>query len=477
MARKVIELSGDIGGWSYDGTHRINAEWLKEQLAGLTEEDEAYLTVDSFGGDVLVGYAMASLLQSCPAKTIYHIYAASMSMSTSIGAVCDESYQVPMSLYMIHKASLQPNYGHSKDLEANAELLRAVDDNAAELYAKKTGMSKDRIIKEFMTGYDRYLTPKEALSYGFIDGIRDPLKGTIQSSNSFHNRDEFEIYFKKAEDAEMKERPLILNQFINKSNVTKMENKKEVPTETAEVKDDVVKNIIPKKEAGKFEKLSSSLADQAKNLRETIVAKTDSITLLSRDNELLSAKIAELEKDANEKDLAVKSTANDNSVLMDAKDKELKEQDTDNRIKLAVSYLKGAFPLLSLEKEQAITEHFPNRNSISIDGKTETVIDKSTNKVVGTDIRSAVQAFAINSGYVDAPKSGLGTSPNLSNSNSLPKSFADEVEADESKRIISKQRELEKQGIKKFTPTYNSIMLDVFNGSTNKSIVILKNLK
>jgi ATP-dependent Clp protease protease subunit len=134
----VIVSSEDDAAW-FGG---VSLQAFRQALAGMT--GTVHLRINSPGGDVFAGIAMAQLMREYKGEIICHVdgYAASAASLVAIaGAKC---IMAPGSMLMIHKAWTFA-IGNSDDLLETADLLDKIDGQLAETYASKTGNKSRRI--------------------------------------------------------------------------------------------------------------------------------------------------------------------------------------------------------------------------------------------------------------------------------------------------------------------------------------------
>lgn len=442
--KKTIKLYGNIGG-QFDGA------WIEKELAGLTDKDIATIKIHSGGGEVFEGWHMMNIIKQCPAKTIAHGFGIWMSQATQIAAVCEESYATPTSMYMIHKASI-PAYGNSDDIEVVQELLTATDKVILDVYHKKTGMPKERLLREFMTGRDKFLTPQEAVEYGFIDGIKEPEKEVI--TTDYYNDSDYILAFNKAKDVGIEDRYSILNKFITKTD-EEMKNEKA---------DTGVVDESPKLEVkGTDKELILSLNAEANSLRAVIANRDTEILNITKEKDLLEVKVDELQLEANEKIVKAENEKEKAVALLAKKDLELKVQEVSNAINLAVAKMKNADGTqINAEKEKSIITQFSQRHAITISDGVETVVDKVSGNVVADNIHSAVVAYAITAGLVQYPKKGIGTAANITNPDTYGSDFEKAQENSVLAEISKADKDLQKEGHAKFSETWCRVMNSKF---------------
>jgi ATP-dependent protease ClpP protease subunit len=461
--KKVIKLVGDVGGYDNAYNRILDGTWLESELAGLTEEDEVEFIIHSFGGSVFEGQYMYNLLKKCPAKKIAHVYGSCMSMATILSMACDKVYMCENSMYMVHKAS-GGGYGNEKDIESVLSALKGVDSIAINTYSKRTKLTKEKLISEFMTGYDKWLTPTEALEFGFIDEIKDPIQEVIQSDNYSNYDFGFDVYFHNAKDVEMKERPLILNQFINKPSM-KMENVKDKEKEKVET---ILNDSEPSK-------IISQLQNAANNFKKEIADKDTVISNLEIERDEVKAQLETIQNEAAEKIAKFERAANEAKELVATKENLLQRQKIENAVNLAVSNMRITYPLLNDSQSEQLATDFINRHSVAISNDVTTVVDRISNQNVSDSIQSAVTHFAITTNYVQATKVGFGrsASANLS-SNDVSNSYQKQQEEQENKQIEHYSKDLQKQGIGKGGKDWCLAMLDKFPNSEKAVPKVLK---
>ena len=134
-------------------------------------EGDVVLRVNSDGGDVFESAVMVQALrehQQAGFKVTAVIDGIAASAATLLTSAADEVTIAEMGFLMIHQAG-GGVYGLAEDLERGAKLLRDINDSAATLYAKKTGMERDEIVA--MMAAETYLSAADAVEKGFADAV------------------------------------------------------------------------------------------------------------------------------------------------------------------------------------------------------------------------------------------------------------------------------------------------------------------
>lgn len=129
-----------------------------------------HIHINSPGGDVFDGRAMATALKQYSGRTVAHIDALCASAATYVALSCNEVRMSQGAFFMIHNAWTL-GFGNANDLEETVALLRKIDDSIAYDYSQKTSMDIKKV-KKWMDD-TTWFTANEALDNKFIDFIDD----------------------------------------------------------------------------------------------------------------------------------------------------------------------------------------------------------------------------------------------------------------------------------------------------------------
>tara|TARA_R100001132_G_C3270471_1_gene92637 strand:+ start:396 stop:1463 length:1068 start_codon:yes stop_codon:yes gene_type:complete len=164
----------EVDIYIYDeiGSYDISAKSFIEEIKG-TKGKTLNTHINSLGGEVFDGMAIANAIKSHKGKTRSYIEGIAASISTVIALAADEVYMSENSLFMIHSA-WGGSMGDSEELRKQADLLDKISNEIAKIYTKKTSLTKDEI--NDMMGSETWLDAKEAKDLGFIDYITEPVK-------------------------------------------------------------------------------------------------------------------------------------------------------------------------------------------------------------------------------------------------------------------------------------------------------------
>lgn len=141
----------------------ISAENISKQLSGMT--GDVFLRIDSPGGDVFGGRAMAQAIREYDGTVIAQIDGVAASAASFIAIACDKVVMAPGSFIMIHKAWTFA-LGNSSDLRKDADLLDKIDVSIATSYAAKAGDDKDWMSA---MAAETWYSADEAVAIGLAD--------------------------------------------------------------------------------------------------------------------------------------------------------------------------------------------------------------------------------------------------------------------------------------------------------------------
>lgn len=133
--------------------------------------------INSPGGSVDSGFAIWDQVKmiSSPVTTIVTGLAASMGSVLSLCAAPKRRFATPNARIMIHQPMIGGVIqGQATDLEIQAKEMLKTHNTLIELYVKATG--KDYATIERAIDRDTWMSAKEALDFGLLDGIVDSFK-------------------------------------------------------------------------------------------------------------------------------------------------------------------------------------------------------------------------------------------------------------------------------------------------------------
>lgn len=156
-----IDIYGEIG-WEVTAS-----EFLRE-LRALGPVDEIDLRIQSGGGSVLEGWAVANALKHHPAKVHARVEGMAASMASVIACAAD-TVSMPRNAYlMIHNVTSFA-IGDSNDLRSQADLVDKLGNDIAAFYSNRTGKPVEEI-KALMDA-TTWMDGDEAVAAGFADTV------------------------------------------------------------------------------------------------------------------------------------------------------------------------------------------------------------------------------------------------------------------------------------------------------------------
>lgn len=132
-----------------------------------TKED-VEVEINSGGGDVYSGSEIYTRLKNYPGKVTVFITGLAASMASVIAMAGNNVKISPTSQIMIHNVSSSA-WGDKNTMAHESRLLHGYDRTIANAYRLKTGLSEDELLR--LMNEETWLTPQEALKYGFVDEI------------------------------------------------------------------------------------------------------------------------------------------------------------------------------------------------------------------------------------------------------------------------------------------------------------------
>jgi ATP-dependent protease ClpP protease subunit len=165
-----VMIYDEVGGWW--GT---TADDLIAELKGVTSP-RMRVRINSPGGSVFEGIAIANALRAHPASVTVQVDALAASIASVIAMAGDRIEMAPNSMLMIHDASGMC-WGNAQDMDEMSELLDLISDNIADAYASRAGGTREQW-RDRMRAETWYL-PEDAVDTGLADeAVQAPKAGT-----------------------------------------------------------------------------------------------------------------------------------------------------------------------------------------------------------------------------------------------------------------------------------------------------------
>lgn len=161
--RAVIDLRGVIG---FD----VDANDIAPKLRAMTA-DVLEVHIDSGGGNVWHGVALANALLQHPARVEIEVDAMAASAASVIAMAGDTVTMHPGTMMMVHNGRATVDSATAEDLTALAALLDQINVNMADLYAARAGGTRAGWL-ETMAG-EAWFTGEEAMAAGLATAVVD----------------------------------------------------------------------------------------------------------------------------------------------------------------------------------------------------------------------------------------------------------------------------------------------------------------
>jgi ATP-dependent protease ClpP protease subunit len=155
-----VMLYDEIGGW-----WGANALDLIAELRQISTP-RMRVRINSPGGSVFEGIAIANALRSHPAAVTVQIDGIAASIASVIAMAGDRIEMAPNTMLMIHDASGMC-FGPASEMEEMAELLDLISDNIADAYAARAGGTREQWRARMQA--ETWYLPEDAVEAGLAD--------------------------------------------------------------------------------------------------------------------------------------------------------------------------------------------------------------------------------------------------------------------------------------------------------------------
>jgi ATP-dependent Clp endopeptidase proteolytic subunit ClpP len=146
----------------------VSAKNVRRRLKESAKAKLIKLRIHSDGGDIFDAQAIYSDLQAHPARVEAEITGLAASAATLVAMAADHISIAEGAWFMIHNP-WGGTMGEAEDLEAWAQVLRKATGTFADVYAARSGQSKDKVLE--LMAAETWMTAKEAKALGFVDQV------------------------------------------------------------------------------------------------------------------------------------------------------------------------------------------------------------------------------------------------------------------------------------------------------------------
>lgn len=165
---KVVQLHGEV-------SDEITLNDLMDQAGDISKFDTLVVEIASPGGSVAEGLDIMVWLDSLSAegkRIVTVVTANSYSIASLIMLVADIKLISNSAKVMVHNPMVPLlEYVNANDLQQYIDNLRALENTMYELYEFFTGLKREQI--KVLMDNETYLSPQEAVDYGFADMVVD----------------------------------------------------------------------------------------------------------------------------------------------------------------------------------------------------------------------------------------------------------------------------------------------------------------
>lgn len=160
---------GQVYDYMTDELKTTSYKGMESKLADA--EGDLEIHINSKGGDAFEGMAIMNALKNYEGGSKTAIIDGFCASSATLPLFAmDEVKAHKTTMFVFHKSATMA-FGHSNDLRRSADELDTIDGAVMDLYMEKFTGSRDEL--EVLLDEDKIITAKDALAYGFIDGIID----------------------------------------------------------------------------------------------------------------------------------------------------------------------------------------------------------------------------------------------------------------------------------------------------------------
>lgn len=154
-------------GWFTEG---VTAKRFAQELAAL-KVSSIDLRLNSPGGSVFDGTAIANAIERHPATVTAHVDGLAASIASVIALAADKVVMAANALFMIHEPR-GGAWGTREDMQKMADVLAKVTDVMVGVYGRRSALT-DEEIRAAMAA-ETWYTAEEALEVGFADEVTEP---------------------------------------------------------------------------------------------------------------------------------------------------------------------------------------------------------------------------------------------------------------------------------------------------------------
>jgi len=167
-----VIIDGTIGIDPWDSTGESSKAFIAK-LESLGDINSIELTLNSPGGSVADGLAIANYLRSHPARVVVDVIGQASSIASVIACAGDEVIMALGAFMFVHQAATVAR-GNARQLRAMADDLELIDTGILDCYVQRVGVRRREEMRNLVTGTDgegTLLTARECRRLGIADRV------------------------------------------------------------------------------------------------------------------------------------------------------------------------------------------------------------------------------------------------------------------------------------------------------------------
>lgn len=273
-----LYIYNEISSWEDEDV--TSAQSFKEELDNIGEVSIINLYINSPGGSVADGLAIASMLKRNKAKVIAQVDGLACSIASVIACSADKVVMARNCMMMIHNAlSGGFFYDNAKGFRKLADDLDKISESLRATYIEKSNgkLSEEELIK--LMDEETWLTAKECLDIGLCDEIIESNKMIASISNkyaSFFNKVPSEVQISN----DVQETEEVVGGGIGTEETNVVENDEESEDKDVEEDREIKEEEIPENEVEVLKAENEELKNKLNTANETIISLNDKINSL-----------------------------------------------------------------------------------------------------------------------------------------------------------------------------------------------------
>jgi len=165
LKERIVFLNGDVDD---DSAHAIIMQLM--YLNASDPEEDITLIINSPGGSVYSGLAIYDMMQAISNDVVTVVSGIAMSMGCFLasGGAKGKRFSLPNSRIMAHQVS-SGTRGTIVDMRVDLKETEYLNKRLFEIMSANTGKTLKQIVKD--CDRDLFLSPQEAVEYGFLDRV------------------------------------------------------------------------------------------------------------------------------------------------------------------------------------------------------------------------------------------------------------------------------------------------------------------